>query len=229
VNGVLSKLNRGLDLELEAGLQLTPRFSLTVGIGYLSTREQDTIAYDWSAAGTTFHDTLEIRPHLTAVPLLLSLQYSLPLGPVRMNLAAGPGLYFCRFAYRTDFSSTQADWSYGYSFIAHRVVPAFQARLGAEVPLGHRLSILLDVLGRYARVSEIRGRGTVSGTLAGSPYSAELAGQEFWYTEYVLDDASYPQTVFQAYEPYSHLLANTRPGRFDFTGIALRLGIKVSI
>ncbi len=226
VTGVLAKLDRSLDLALEAGMAFGRRWSLSVGLGYLSTKEESRIAYDWKFGPDSYHNTIAIGPHFSALELSLNAAYVIPIGPVRLNLEAGPGLYFCRFASDSDFTSTQFDWSYSYRFLAHRVAPGVRGGVGLEVAVSRRLAVVLDVLGRYVRVNDITGTGTVSGTIAGSSYADSLPGQSFWSYEYVTGGASYSQTAFQAFEPTSYLITNARKGHFDFTGVSATLGFK---
>ena len=228
VSGVLAKLDRGLDLALEAGVGFGRHWNLSVGLGYLSAKEVSNIAYDWKFGPNTYHDTIAIDPHFSAIELSLNAAYVIPIGPVRLNLEAGPGLYFCRFASDSDFTSTQLDWSYSYQFRADRVAPGVRGGVGIEVAVSRRLAVVLDVLGRYVRVNDIQGTGTVSGTIAGASYADSLPGQSFWYYEYVTGNVNYPQTSFQAFEPTSYLITNARKGRFDFTGVSATFGFKYS-
>ncbi len=229
VSGVLAKLDRALELQFEAGYDITRRFSVGIGVGYLSTSEKSTIEYDWRIPAATFHDTLTVHPRFSAVPVTLNLHYFFPLGPVRLNLGAGAGVYLCHFSYENLYSSTQFDWNFDSLFTADKAVLGFQGGLGVEVSLGRRLAVVLDVRGRYARANNIKGDGNVSGSFFGSPYSVSVPGQYLWYYEFVAGEKSYPQTSFQAYEPKNPDISNARRGHFDFTGVAATLGFKVNL
>jgi len=229
VNGVFRKLSRGLNLGVEGIIQLTPRFGLGLSVGYCRTREGDTVAYDWSAGSATFHDSITVKPDFYAIPVTLNLHYSVPLGPVRLDLTAGAGVYLSWFNYEAQFNSTQFDWNYQYTWKGSKAAFGAQGGLGLEVPLGRSLSLVLDVFGRYARVGDIQGSWTVGGSLAGFPYADSGDDHYFWYYELSSGGKAYPQTALQEHQPRNFAVSNARKGHFDFTGVAAAAGLKINL
>jgi hypothetical protein len=229
VSGGFGKLRRGLNLGVEAIVQLTPRFGVGLGVGYCRTRQGDTVTYDWSAGGSTYHDSLTANPDFFAIPVMLNLHYELPLGPIRLDLAVGAGAYLCWFNYDAQFSSSQFDWSYQYTWKAAKVAFGAQAGLGLELPLFRGLSLVLDIFGRYARAGDLKGSWTVSGSLAGFPYSDSGDDHFFWYYELTSAGITYPQTALQLHEPRNFAVSNARRGHFDYTGAAASAGFKINL
>lgn len=229
VNGVFSKLDRGLDLALEVGYAFSSRLGLGLSLGYLQAREEDTVEYDWQALASTYHDRITVKPNFHAFPLMANIRYSFPVGKVRLNFMAGAGVYLCRFSYSQDYTTTQFNWNYTYVLIGDKAVPAVHGGLGLEVPLPGRLSVVLDVLGRFARAEEIKGAWTLSGSLNGLDYSESGENQYFWFYDFKSGETQYPQTSFQEYEPKSYAITNARKGRFDFSGFVIAAGFKISL
>ena len=226
VNGVFSKLDRGLDLDMEIGYSLSSRLSLGLSLGYLQFREADAVEYDWRGGGIDHHNRISVEPLFQAIPVMANIHYSLPIWKIRLNLMAGGGAYICRFRYDEDFESTQFDWKYSYAFKASQTVPAVHAGIGLEVPLSRRLSVVLDVTGRYARADEIKGDGALSGSLDGLPYSAAGGNDFFWRYDYESGDNTYPQTAFQEYVPTNPDVSGARKARLNFNGFAAKIGFK---
>jgi len=97
------------------------------------------------------------------------------------------------------------------------------------LPLGRSLSLVLNVFGRYARVNDIKGSWTVSGSLAGFPYTDSGDNHYFWYYELTSGGTVYPQTALQEHEPRNFAVSNARKGHFDFTGVAAAAGFKINL
>jgi len=230
VNGGLAKLDRGLNLEVEGIFEITPHFGLGLGLGYCSTREADTVGYDWVWGGRTYHDTIMTVPKFFTVPVTLNLHYrvSLVFG-VKLDLAAGLGLYICGFDYHNRQTSTQFDWQFDYSWKASKAALGFQGGLGLELPVIGRLSFVLDLFGRWARVGDIMGSFAVDGSIAGLSYSTSGKHHYFWYYEAKSKGVRYSQTAFQEEQPSGLAIDQARKGFFDYTGIAAAAGFKIRL
>ncbi|MHB8054579.1 MAG: hypothetical protein ACYDH3_04970 [Candidatus Aminicenantales bacterium] len=229
VNGVFSKLDRGLDLALEIGYPLSSRLSLGLGVGYLQTREEDTVEFDWKGGPAAFHDRISAKPFFQAIPLMVNIRYSLPVWKIRLNFMAGAGTYLCRFRYDQDYRTTQFDWNYSYAFKASEAIPAVHGGLGLEVPLSRRLSFVLDVEGRFARANEIEGDWTLSGSLEGLAYSESGKNHYFWRYDFKSGDLLYPLTSFQEFKPTNPSITGARKGRFDFGGFVASAGFRINL
>jgi hypothetical protein len=230
VNGAFAKLNRGLNLGVEGILRLSPRFGVGLGVGFCRTREGNTVTYDWNAGSTSYHDSITANPDFYAIPVTLNLHYyAPPLGPVRLDLTAGAGVYVCRFNYDDKFSSSQFDWSYHYTWKASKIAFGAQAGLGVEVALSRVLSLVLEVFGRYARVGNIRGAWTIAGSMGGFPYAESGDDHFFWYYELASGEKVYSQTALQLHQPRNFAVSNARKGHFDYTGVAAAAGFKINL
>jgi len=207
---------------------LSPRFSLGLGAGYARHAKASQVTY---AIG--FIDVRErINPRLTLIPLELNLHMAIPLGrSFAFDLFAGPGYYWASFDYefRMDLDLLGMSGYDVYTFKSRRGTVGFQAGLGFEVALGSRLALVLNAVGRYARLSDFQGDWTEEGGGDFWEYSDSGDGDAMWYYGWTYEDKKYDQVAFQAEKPFGSLVSDVRPARIDLTGIAVFLSLKIRL
>lgn len=219
----MTKLNWGLDFGAEFIVSLSDSLGLGLGVGFISATQSSNLTYRYSTGSTTEH----WNPSNTAIPITLNAHLFLPLGPLlKLHVTAGPGLYL--YSYKWDMKTTTSaggyDWN--YSFKADSVAAfGFQGGLGLELALSPAISLTMDIQGRLANFSGLKGPWTVTGQYSpGHPFSGSGAGT-LWYFE----ESGLAYFEVQANKPTNPSLTNVREGSFSLSGVRALVGIKFNL
>jgi hypothetical protein len=115
----LGEMHRAAELGAEVILALSPRWSLSLGVGYVyqstsgsitteTARREETPGSGFGPGTIDFGQTTEQNPDYAAstIPITLSLDYSLRLNPKwKLMLGGGGGVYFGRLDLRESYSA----------------------------------------------------------------------------------------------------------------------------
>lgn len=168
VGGGVPALLRGTEMGADVIVDLTPRWGLVGGVGWIESLSEGMITtpprtYRWPSRTSM---TLE----LGAVPVRFGVQYAYPVGRrVRLLAAGGPTLYLTRLRWSNRFEVDTARWmrlfgvdpgiltkrevfndTRGYGFGMH-------GGLWVDVSLSARFGLLVGVEGTLANIGGLEG------------------------------------------------------------------------
>jgi hypothetical protein len=206
------------------------RFAVGLAAGYVRHAKASQVSYSLG-----FIDVQErIAPKLNVIPVELNLHYYFPLGRrIALDLFAGAGYYLAQldYEYRMDLSLTSLglDGYDLYTFKSRRGAAGFPAGLGIEVALGSRMALSLDILGRYASITDFKGDWTEEGGGDFWEYDDGGSDHTMWFYVWTYGDKAYDQVAFQTDKPFGSLVSDTRPAKLDLTGVVATLSLKIRL
>lgn len=228
ITGAYEVPNMGWGAGAEILYRVSPRFTAGLGVAYLAHAADSQVAY---AIG--FIDTREkISPKLNVLPITFNLHYGLPFGrSLTLDVSAGVGYYLTTldYGYRMDLSLLGYDGYDIYTFKGSRGTVGFQGGLGLEFAFSRRIALCLDVLGRFASLDGFKGDWTESGGGDFWEYDDAGSDHEMWSYTWTYGGQAYDQIVFQTDKPTGSLVGNVRSAKIDLTGVAVSLGLKISL
>jgi hypothetical protein len=212
--------NNGFDLSGDVIFYLKPKIGIGLGSGYIySTRTSYFIVSGKDIYLEKFGSSSEIR----AFPIRLSVYLSFPVHRLfTVSVSGGPALYLAEFTYYLgpdwiDLNSvTQKATSNGFGF---------HAGVGLEVRLNRRAAFVIEGQGRYAKISNFKGKETKYLYVPAEPGS--FAGEErIWDEEgtlYYLEQGKQSYLAFFKEDPSGFTTA--KKASFDLSGFSLRAGL----
>jgi len=209
-------------------IHLNPSFAVGLGAGFEHHGLESLVGY---AIGYVEVEE-NLKPVFDVIPLTGSLHLFLTLGPkLKLDLNAGGGAYITRLNW--DFGYDIALLGYQgsdvYTFRSSKVGFGFQGGAGLELALSSKLSLVLNVLGRAAKIGPFRGDWTETGT--GDFWSFADSGSDhvMYYYDLTVSGKTFPQIVLQSGPPAGTSVSNAREAKLDLTGFAASLGIKIAL
>ncbi len=218
LSGEFEKIQFGLDAQADLMIYLTPRFGISLGAGYILGKK-NTGEVTMTSPSRNISETDENQ--ISAIPVLVGLFYNLPISSrSRIFIQAGGGYYLAKYSQSGEFDETGSynlseDWTKNAT--SHSL--GFHGGLGLEFDLARNVAFVIEGYGRYARISEFKGDWNYKNSFG---YS-EIGHGSLYYWEW----CELP-TVDMAEElPSSSDIKNGREARIDFSGFAVRAGIKI--
>lgn len=233
--GELKELNRGgFEYEGEFIINITERFGLGIGAGYIQRKEQTeaSISSVYNSVSFSHH------PTISAIPIKITAYYSIPIAS-RLNsyLSGGIGYYIGKIDY--NYIWEWREWLYEDTFAeAHYEIEmgakenafGFHGGIGFEYDVKKNCAIFIEGIARYAKLNDWRGDRT---TKSFGEIAEERSGP-LWYYELLYPLISYPEPdqylsllIILEDKPTSPIIRNTRRAEGDFSGYSLRAGIKI--
>lgn len=227
VQGKFGKIRTGPEIECEFIVAFTSGISIGIGTGKVWGRqgEDSSRIFIKSQAGQVdmIHET-----KISAVPLTLNASYVFPVLPrVKAFAVAGLGYYFAR-------------WSDVY---AHQLIGAWHERIeqsargqgfgshggaGLEYDVTKNISIVVQALGRHAKIHELKGKYNYVNSGGWSDYyTGTLHYYEQDLTYMGLDWYSVVKILREPLE--SPAYRNQRKASLDFSGFRLQVGLKINL
>jgi len=209
------------DVEVDFIFNLTDRFQLGIGSGYIRGSSKGDYAYDYTENGTaswgtySYNDAVGYNRNysLTAIPIRLTLFYTVPMGGKLSFYAYAGAAYYLGSLKHTysmdetffyeDFSSIYLDEKYEVTATAEGTETAKNntfgghGGLGLEFKLMPNISLGLEVFGRYANFSKWDSTLDETDTTRTRAY---LEGSD-WYSD-VTDTETYNESGAVWYYKY---------------------------
>jgi len=195
-------------------IPLAPNISLQAGVEYLSGSRESVVSLE-SASGIL---NMTVQPEIQALPLSLSL--SLDLLP-SLVLRAGPvyTIARCSYLYRLEEGETIKHWKGR----ANGQGIGFQGGIGLSKDITPRLSLVVEVTGRYTRISGFKGKDTFTDS-SGQNLTEE--GNLYAYKVEATENTA-PLVVFiREQRPREAGVLEAREARLDLSGIGIRAGLR---
>lgn len=202
-------------------LYFTPNIGVGVGADFLTASySSGELAWKDSFLIFTWDYTESTDITLTAIPVKLSLHFTLPMGS-SMNLAFNLGGGYYLGTFKQDMASTGVILIWPYSnqdeVTASPSTFGFHGGLGFEFNVSPGIALCLDIQGRYARFTEITGTYKWS-NLGGS-------GEE----ERTLYTYNYgPSDEYLGYNWAATIPADGEAATVDLSGIDFKFGVKIT-
>jgi hypothetical protein len=218
VTGKYNPVHFGPDFGAEIIFNLTSRLGLGLGIGYLQARKESSIeiAESENYMEPTHFYTRILRPRVEAIPLTLGLLYDIWTGG-RFNLEAssGIGLYLGKAGLGDTWTEKGSSLSSQTTWEGTSQAIGFHIGLGMELYLSQRTSFLVDVLGRYGRLRNIKGDLIENG--------ATIKDAVLWFCE----QGAYPLIIIDDSPPPAWRYSSIRKGEVNLSGVSVRVGVKI--
>ncbi|MGD0781618.1 MAG: outer membrane beta-barrel protein [Candidatus Aminicenantales bacterium] len=207
---------------------LGPQFAIGLGAGYEQHLQESAVSY--SVEGIDVKET--IKPAFNVIPVLCTLHLYFPVGSaVKIDLFLGGGAYLTQLKWNSsyDIAVLGLNGTDVYAFDSHRTGYGAHAGLGLELALSSKLALVLDVTGRYARISGFVGDWTETGAGDFWSFSDSGTGHAVYYYDWTVAGATYPQLEFRTDKPSGPGLANVREARLDLSGLTATVGFRINL
>lgn len=219
--GKYHNLHLGFDLGAEFIINLTPRFGIGIGSGYLQGKKKsDDIGY--TIAGYFIEKEYK-EWKVSAVPITMGVYYSLPMGS-SMNLLAnlGGGYYIGNIYYSSEWESLPLGGG-DVKCEANRGTFGFHGGFSLELNVTSNMAFILEVKGRYAKFSNIEGDYEAEGWGGAAPYWSINEKRTLYYFS-----GDYPALGWGPTPPVPGV-EDVRIGSIDLSGFFFGVGIKVKL
>lgn len=199
----------------ECSLPLSNHFILGFGIDYFQGERESLLEFQ---EGSTIQ-TLSTHPKFKAVPLRLCISYY----PVSyFYVKTGIEYYFakCTYLYRFHGESLWQEWEGEATAQGVGILGG----LGVEVKIYSVLNFILEATGRYCQISGFEGTGEYrdSTTLLSTE-----EGKLYFYKGEASEEDIFPLLFIREKEPTEAGVVAPREATIDFSGISLKIGIKI--
>ncbi len=215
--GEFKPLPMGFDFAGDLILQLNPRIGIGVGSGIFTASKSYSIDYThtgWDPVAFTSRTTAG------AVPLRLNMYYFLPLGPAfRVTFCLGGGFYLANL--KLKIRAENQTYFEDYDFKARGSGLGLHGGLGLEVVLSPALSLVLDLTGRWAVLSNFKGDFIVSNTWS---YGLTPDADLYFFLAQDPPFGTFPLLFMSSAEPSGPAYSDVRRARVDFSGLSAALG-----
>jgi hypothetical protein len=200
----------------EFAIPLTSQFFVVAGAEFHRAEKSTLVSYARGSATDTFSAT----PGLQALPVKLGLAcYPVEFFTIKL----GASYYFAKasYDYRYEHDKFWQEWqgeATGQGF-------GVWGGLGIDWPLGGAFSLVFEATGEYASISGFQGTGTYLDSTTSAAVSE--TGKLYAYTARTSSQTSYPVAFIRGKTPSEAGVENVREATADFSGISLRVGLKI--
>jgi len=231
--------NWSSDWELELRMRLSSRVELGLATsGFFNKKNPSSIFQYGGDIGDPeiikSDDRIEFMPEIrAAMPLGLNLYYSL-CSCSRMNLLVdlGLGWYTGRMTENYVVNMYQSDggthfgalyWSVNNNFSL-----GFQGGLGLEYAVTDELALVVELQGRFARISSLKGKICA---MSNNSLSKETGTLYYYQWAWFGDGPWYPVLMVSESPPEGGIgsFKDVREARLDLSGFALRIGLRIRL
>lgn len=201
---------------------LSSQFALSAGLGYIQGKSsgKDTTIRTESTGTATFDNTV------SAIPVTLGLYYYVPLfSKSRLSIGGGASYYFTNFDHR-HYREDGLGWWLTNDRSGHSGGIGFHGRIGFEYSVSKSVTILVEGLGRYAKIDGFEGTRNQHDSNNWSA-STEVA---YYFVERDQPGFGWFQRVIASNEePSGSQYRNVRPAEVNFSGFTIRIGLKIKL
>lgn len=230
-SGELLPLNFGPFFGGELTLSFIPRFTFGLGIGYIKFTRDSTVTI------TEYETTMEFtrKPSVRAIPITLSLYYSIPIGK-KFNAVIGAGAGYYLGEFRNNIHETFNDEGIAVLFEADSNSIGFHGSLDLELNINRTMALVFGVSGRCAKLKNLMG--TFSVDWEDAEYETYVVhDQTLWYVEedysYGDDDPLagkwYAGLAHDDEKPDYSFYRNVRKAEISLSSISLQIGFLIRL
>jgi len=232
--------NYSSNLEGELRLDISSKFAVSVGIGYMSEKNKSFFEYTGPFPFRALFEGKQnyfIKPKIKTIPLKLGIHYTLPLSSrINLFLNGGLGYYFSKASlYKCHWSS-----NYGGYFVIHTKEEnydissnglGFHGGIGFEYDIANNLALVLEFQGRYARIKNLKGNRFYNLTFGVNPGVEEEGILYIGERDLTIEGygENCPDLIISQSKLSGDEFRNTREAVLDFSGFSLRMGIRIKL
>jgi hypothetical protein len=217
----------GFEFDADAILYLTPQFGISIGTGYVRGGTLFGSGNQIITSSST-KETDSNAVTASAIPIKVGIYYTFssvfaPQGKSSSYLFGGIGFYSANYSFSEKYSY-QTYWA-NYSEKCKASGIGFYAGFGGESWINPNFAFIYEISGRYANIGGFTGNWQNDDNGTTSSGSGKL-----YYFEW-LDSTYgnwYPWTEVYADAPSGSTLRNVREAKIDFSGVGLKVGIKIN-
>jgi hypothetical protein len=220
--GGFNPVHGGYDFGADLIYQLSPKFGLGLGFGYMRNSASSVATFSEADIGEV---TLTAGATLKAMPIRLGLFFSTPLS-ARLNLTADAGAAYyagLKLEATEGLEYSPTEWMKMTVDGSDRSGAdiGFHGSLGIEYALSPKLGVFVEAGGRYAKFDNFE---TVTGLQESSDVRETIQGKLYLVTDSL---GSEEISTFTIVEEGGIVDPNAREPKIDLTGFGLRAGIRI--
>lgn len=234
--GELKTLNVGAEYEVEFVINLTEKFGIGVGIGYIPRKERSRIKFEAQDEYSQVNAAFSLKSEINAIPIKLSAYYFHPINSkVKIYLNGGVGFYLGRSKYLDReswgyYSYYNGLWVGEEGWVEQEVelkdnALGFQGGIGFELSVIKNMALFAEGAGRYAKLNDWNGEGIITDSYGES----EIITGTLWYL--VRHDSDFGDySSFALEEEKSEIeytVKKLRKADVNFSGFSFRVGIRI--
>jgi len=237
--GELREIDLGLNSEIELAFDITSRFGIYFGSGYIYTRKESSSGFEVSPP--EFYDvdyTFSPRTIIRAIPLKFGLYYIIPFGSkAKFFINGGVGYHFVKTIYyweqieiwRREDGSLFADLRGITEWNLSAKGSGYHGGIGFEYSIAKNLTLVLEVQGRSFLIPKLKG----TEISLGFPNSESFYGSVFCFEKKSpITEKYYIGLGFYKEKPDylpSPKYRNIRGAELDLSGYFLKIGIRIRL
>ena len=202
----------------EIGIPLSPGVYLSLGADILSAGKESLINY--ARPGGAAPDSYTAYPKFTALPVRVAIS----LYPLEfLYIKIGAAYYFasCDYFARFEHDKFRQEWTGEAKGSGFGVLGG----IGLDWRLATGFSFVAEMTGQYAPISGFEGTGTFQDSSLAAPVTEE--GILYAYDAKPYGQTKYPMLFIRNKMPAEAGVENAREAKIDFSGLSLRVGLKI--
>lgn len=214
-------LDWGWEITGELVFNLSSRFDIAGGVGYITGKSHSKGTTTLAGVTTINETNLKAK----AIPVTLTLYYFLPVSSKsRFSLGAGVGYYFASFTRNYLHEQVGIYWI-DADFMGSASDVGFHGGIGFEYDLSEAVAIVIEGLGRYAKVSGFEGTRE---RIDSNNWSDSWEGK-FYYSDRQHSSGTLLPRVNLSDPSSIENAINARDYETDFSGFTIRIGLKIKL
>ncbi len=209
------------EIELGLRLDLSSRFAVDVGMGFMSEKKESGFDFTENVPPYIFYRHYSIEQEIKVLPLILKSHYSaLSSSRVHLSLNFGLAYYFSKCSLIIYESLPVMPPPVVYSIKSRG--PGLTGGIGLEYHLANFLALVFEGQGRYSKVRKLEGYTYGSGE---DGEGILYIGEKY----YAADNRYRPYLITSPSKPSGDEYRNIKEAVLDLTGISLKFGIRIKL
>ena len=214
-SGEVKPLHLGYDFCAEVLFPLNDHFFIGLGADFFISERENRIEF----SNQSLSSLLITNPKAQALPIRLSLSY-FPISSLYFKI--GGEYFFARSTYLYRYRA--GDYFQEWKGESKANGLGVAGGMGYIQKLNNNISLFLESTGRYAKIKGFTGKNDYKESTG---YEFSEAGKLYSYDIRVSGERSYQVMFIREKKPSEGGVTNVRPAMIDFSGLTLRIGIKI--
>jgi hypothetical protein len=213
--GSISPLHWSYILGGELSYFISPKMAISLGIDYFYGKAESSVEFP----DRKFVERFTTGPKVRDIPVGLTFSYY-PIEFLRFKVGIEYHIAKCKYYYRYEDETRWQEWRGNASSSAL----GFIGGIGFEKAISSKLSLFVEAAGRYAQIENFEGTDEY---LDSEGITSTEKGKLYIWDGHVSEAESYPLVYIRERKPSEAGVSNARLAIVDFSGFAIKLGIKI--